>query len=815
MGAEDRVSDASTSPKPAKGTQALALIRAFTGTPLGTVVTSACVSIVYFLTAKMGLSLALINPSATAVWPPTGLAFAVVFLLGYRMAPAVFIGALAANLTTWGSTLTSLLIAVGNTAEALVGVMLVQRFSQRRRVFERVSTVFRFVVFSALLSTAVSATVGVGVLTLGRYAQPADIGGIWLTWWLGDAVGDILFAPVIVLFLAGYAEGTRWSARKVFEALILAFCILCAGWFLFREPSFPFSSIHFVCVPLLLWAAFRFSSREAALATLLLAGAGIPATLVGAAGASLAGRQLNDTLLLLQGFLGVSGITTLAVAAVTTEQRNLTSEVSRARDELEGKVRVAGRTLAGVTAQADLVAGVLSRAEQIARIGSFRLDAATGRVTWSDELHRIYGRSPAQFDGTLEGFLSFVHAEDQAVIRAAIQEAVRQGKAFRVSGRIIRADGETRQLESIGEVVRGADGNVSEVYGVCRDVTDEREVEARFQSLLESAPDAMVVVDRDGTILMVNAQTERITGYARAELVGQKVELLVPERSRPRHTGHREVYFGSPSVRPMGAGLELFVRCRDGHEFPAEISLSPLETAEGLLVTAAIRDITVRKQNEGSIRQLTRRLLQVQDEEQQRISRELQSGVLRTLEELRTQLMLVKDSRTVFDWRTSDAVRISLDLVRKAGKEARTISYTMYPRLLEESGVAEALRYYTSGFQERAGIKVILDAPSGLPRLSPEAERSLFRVVQESLSNIQRHAGATTAVITLRVGTGSATLQVQDDGKGMPKKVLESGGGTGIRGLAERMSHLGGSLEVASDGKGTVITATLPLPRPQ
>ncbi|HTP60135.1 MAG TPA: PAS domain S-box protein, partial [Spirochaetia bacterium] len=701
------------------------------------------------------------------------------------------------------------------TAEALLGALLVQHLAGRRRLFERVSTVFRFVVVSALASTAVSATTGVGVLTLGHYAHAADFGGIWLTWWLGDAVGDILFAPVILLFLAGYSEGVRWSAQKIFEAAILTLCVVCAGWFLFRRPSFPFFSVHFMCIPLLLWAAFRFSSREAALATLLLAVAAIPATIAGAADALYTGRQLNEMLLLLQGFLGVSAITTLAVAAIATEQRNLTEEVSRARDELEGKVKVAGRALAGVTAQADLTAVVLSRAEQIARTGSFRLEAATGKVTWSDQLHRIYGRSRAQFDGTLDGLLSFVHDEDQAMMRSALKEAVHEGKGFRVSGRIRRPDGEIRQLESIGEVVRNAEGNVSEVYGVCRDVTDEREAEARFQSLLESAPDAMVVVDRDGTILMVNVQTERITGYARVELVGQKVELLVPERSRARHTGHREVYFGSPSVRPMGAGLELFVRCRDGREFPAEISLSPLETAEGLLVTAAIRDITVRRQNENSIRQLTRRLLQVQDEEQQRISRELQSGVLRTLDEIRAQLMLVKDSGTVFDWRTSDAVRSSLDLVRKADKEARTLSYTMYPRLLEESGIAEALRYYTSGFQERAGIKVVLDAPSGLPRLSPEAERSLFRVVQESLANIQHHSGATTAVITLRAGAGQATLQIRDDGRGIPRDVLAAGGGTGIRGLAERMGHLGGRLEAASDGNGTVITATLPLRGPQ
>ena len=286
----------------------------------------AALAIAYFIAAKLGLRFAVVNPSATAVWAPTGIALAALLIAGNRVWPAIFAGAFLANLTTAGTVLTSLGIAAGNTAEGLVGAWLLRRFGGGRDALQQPRGVFSLALLAAGLSTMVSATIGVACLIFGGLVDLADVGPVWLTWWLGDASGDLVVAPLLLVWSKRHDIHGKWTDGL--EAAAILVSVAAAAGFAFGGLAAPDAHrpLSYICLPPLVWASYRFGRRGAATGVFLVATIGVWGTLRGLG--TFAGAQ-GEALLLLQSYLAAVSVTSLTLAAVVGQRRSGEAELRR------------------------------------------------------------------------------------------------------------------------------------------------------------------------------------------------------------------------------------------------------------------------------------------------------------------------------------------------------------------------------------------------------------------------------------------------------------------------------------------------------
>ena len=275
--------------------------------------------VVYFSTAKFGLMLDAVGGFATLVWPPTGISLAALLLFGLRLWPGIALGAFLVNFVTGAPVLTAGGMALGNTLEAVIGAYWLRRTAGFRNSLDRLRDVMGFIVFAAVLSTTVSATVGVSSLWLGGVMAQSASGPTWLAWWLGDMMGDLVVASLLLTW--GGCPSLRTSGRRSVEAGGLAFSIIVVGLIVFANllrTETEFYSMPYVIFPLVIWAALRFGPRGAATATFMISAIAIGNTAQGYGAFRM--ERLSDRLTYLQSFMGIVAVTAMVLAAVVAER---------------------------------------------------------------------------------------------------------------------------------------------------------------------------------------------------------------------------------------------------------------------------------------------------------------------------------------------------------------------------------------------------------------------------------------------------------------------------------------------------------------
>jgi len=317
-----------------------------------------------------------------------------------------------------------------------------------------------------------------------------------------------------------------------------------------------------------------------------------------------------------------------------------------------------------------------------------------------------------------------------------------------------------------------------------------------YRAVFEAAPDGIVVVNDKGVIVEVNPRAQAQFGYASEELVGQPVEKLVPETHRGSHAGRRAEFHGKPDMRPMGVGLVLSGRHKNGSEFPVEISLSPGQAGEQDLVIAVVRDVTERSQ----LRAFGQGALRAAEEERQRISRELHDDTAQLLATLLVRVRLVDNEKD--EARREEMLEELRVGLHEASDSVRRIARGLRPPALEDAGVVAALQAYIRNLFENQDVRSSFDAGAVYKLLDADRKLVLYRVVQEALSNVVRVKVEGAWVIAL----------VEDDGSGFEEVRIGGGGGLGLVGMRERAVGAGGRVTVESElGRGTRVRLAIPL----
>ena len=659
---------------------------------------------IYYLAARLGLRMASVQINTSPVWPPTGIALAALLAFGLKLWPGVSLGVFLGSLLTGAPASLALGMALGNTLEALAGAFILRRFLDFHNAIDRIQDVVSLAGV-ALVSTAISATVGASTLALTGLSEAGSLGSIWSTWWIGDLLGALVVGPALLAWLT--PASFRYSTRVAAEGGALAVLLSLTTFYVFSDR--PSSSIYhqallYLIFPFIIWAALRFGQRGASAAVVLVSGIAIVGTIQGLGPFALQSR--NDGLVLLQTFTGVVSLTALILAAATIERRK-TSEALRQRAEELVTLNESSKAFLDNAELPNIYSAICQLA--VTRLG---LDA-----TWieTDGLTASTGEFAAAHGVSIER-ISELKSRWEAVLPGGLPTTVQ----VQISG-------------DLPASARGGDGT--------------------HQAL------AVVPLGFGGRPLGV------------LKLLSNQVQFFTPDRLL-------------------------------------------LIQSYANLAAVAIQNSWLFEEVRRSNRQLhalSQRLFQAQEQERLHLSRELHDESGQLLAALMVQLGLLERDATQPE-KVVQRLGNLKETTQGIQENLHKLAVDLRPASLDHLGLVTALDQYVKDFKEQYGIRVEFEAVGmAKERLSTEVETTIFRIVQESLTNVILHAEATRVDIILSQRGGAVAATIEDNGVGFNPSATTFEDHLGLFGMRERVEMLGGSLTVeSSPGKGTTVNVEVP-----
>jgi hypothetical protein len=445
--------------------------------------------------------------------------------------------------------------------------------------------------------------------------------------------------------------------------------------------------------------------------------------------------------------------------------------------------------------------------------------------SWNRGAERIFGY---RADEAIGRHISLIIPEERRAEEDDVIERLRRGDTLSHFETVRRAkDGRLLQISLTVSPIRDAAGRIVGASKIARDLTGHKQVhaalsatQARLEAIVDSAMDAVITVDESQNIVLFNRAAEQVFGLPREQALGQALDHLIPNRFRGGHRGHIE-RFGSTGVtsRRMGDVTTLWALRADGSEFPIEASISQATEGGRHFFTVILRDITLRKQYEDELRrsqkelrELSARVLEAREEEKTLIARELHDELGQLLTALKMDLSWLRE-RIAPDSEVAKKAAEMNTMLDQTVSATRRISADLRPLMLDDLGLADAAAWLVDEFGKRSGIgcNYRQTGDGALDQVSKPVATTMYRALQESLTNIGRHSGAKHAWIVLGVEQGLVSLEVEDDGRGIAPADIAKSRSLGLKGMRERITYLGGFFDVGRAARGgTRVHVTVP-----